>query len=83
MIERNVADSVRAVLVDPYPTGRIALGRGPRQAMRHVDLNLRTPQQKRIWLEEARLNAILGGCKVNLIYIVLDWKIPSRSPTGN
>ena len=66
MIERNVADSVRAVLVDPYPTGRIALGRGPRQAMRHVDLNLRTPQQKRIWLEEARLNAILGGCKKSL-----------------
>ena len=48
------------------PKNNLAAGKGPRQALRQVACNMHDNSEKRRWLEEARLDAVLGSCPYSL-----------------
>ena len=41
-------------------------GLGPRGALRHMQLAARSLEEKKSWMEEARVDAILGACRLSL-----------------
>ena len=53
-------------LVQVRPTSSAARGVGPREALQRMGLQDQSDIAKQVWLEEARLEAILGSCKLSM-----------------
>ena len=44
----------------------VSKGLGPRAALTHANLAARTGPEKEAWLEESRIDAIIGSCSLSL-----------------
>ena len=63
---RSQRVQVETAMRAPRPANTAAAGVGPRAALRTLALDKRGSIDIAEWLEEARLDAILGGCKLSL-----------------
>ena len=54
------------MLENPIASATIAVGRGPRAALRVWQEDRRSVAETSAWLEEARLEAVLGSCRRSL-----------------
>ena len=61
----NRVDIVQA-LGEPLVPDTLALGRGPRAALQVWQGERRSIAETRLWMEEARMEAVLGSCKGSL-----------------
>jgi hypothetical protein len=48
------------------PTDTAAVGKGPRKALLAMDFGNMTAQGRKAWVEESRLQSILGSCHRSL-----------------
>jgi len=48
------------------PTDTAAVGKGPRKALLAMDFGNMTAQDRKAWVEESRLQSILGSCHRSL-----------------
>ena len=47
---------------------------GPRAACENLELNAMSNERRLQWLEDARVNAILGSCKLSLKSVQSGWR---------
>jgi len=62
----SAAAHVSRMLSAPPPLDGHAIGKGPRAAIRAWNSDKRSVSETAAWLEEARLQAILGSCSRSL-----------------
>ena len=53
-------------LLGPRPPCADAVGLGPTMTLRRLSLKDKSEEEKCIWLEEARISAIIGSCALSL-----------------
>ena len=62
---RTQHEHVEEVLA-PRARNMTSAGRGPREALSALDFNNKTHVEVKAWAEEARLDAILGSCRLSM-----------------
>ena len=62
----NRLDRDPLVMLQAREVNVVSKGRGPRAALTHANLAARTGPEKVTWLEESRIDAIIGSCSLSL-----------------